>query len=222
MKKFDSLNYYELLDVPAAATSLDIRHGYKNALSLYHEESLVTYDLFSDGERAKIIEKIKEAFSTLIDKNSRAIYNKKLVELGEIDGSVLEKDEKQGPIPIFNTRKKIYGDVFFERIKQKIQTKEAQELTAQILIKDKISGADLKKLRTVLGVQLEDIFEVARIQVAILEAIEKDELDKIPSNIYLKNFLKVYSKFLYIDPEKVVKGYLNNIDAHVKSWHRFS
>ena len=74
-----------------------------------------------------------------------------------------------------------------------------------------ISGNDLKCLRKASGIKLEDVFEVARISVSILNYIENDELEKLPPQIYLKNFLKSYAEILHLDSEKIVDGYIINL-----------
>ena len=48
--------------------------------------------------------------------------------------------------------------------------------------------------------------------VSILNAIERDDVDNLPSQIYLKNFLKSYANVLHIDSKVLVDGYLKNIN----------
>jgi DnaJ-class molecular chaperone len=43
MKKFEDLSYYEILEIPVEASSYEIREAYKEALSIYTEDSLTTY-----------------------------------------------------------------------------------------------------------------------------------------------------------------------------------
>ena len=54
MKKFEDLSYYEILEIPVGASSYEIREAYKEALSIYNEDSLTTYSLFTDDERDEI------------------------------------------------------------------------------------------------------------------------------------------------------------------------
>ena len=78
-----------------------------------------------------------------------------------------------------------------------------------------ISGNDLKHLRKSFGVKIEDLFEVTRITVSILEAIENDEFGTLPSTVYLKNFLKTYAELFEIEPKKIIDGYIKNLN-HIK------
>ena len=75
MKNFEELNYYELLEISFDASPFEIKKAYKNALSIYDENSLLTYSLFVDAERKKILEKIEDAYDTLIDKSKRKSYD---------------------------------------------------------------------------------------------------------------------------------------------------
>jgi DnaJ-class molecular chaperone len=49
MKSLEKLNYYEMLEVPVNASYFEIRQAYKEALSIYNEDSLVTYTLLTVG-----------------------------------------------------------------------------------------------------------------------------------------------------------------------------
>ena len=66
-------------------------------------------------------------------------------------------------------------------------------------------------LREAIGIEIEDIFEVTRINTAVLNSIESDDHAKLPPEIYLKNFLRAYAQVLQIDPKKFVQGYLQHI-----------
>jgi curved DNA-binding protein CbpA len=82
MNGFDGLNYYEVLQIPVGASFIEIKRAYKEALSIYSEDSLATYCLFSDEERESILTIIEKAFLTLIDKDKRADYDRSLLESG--------------------------------------------------------------------------------------------------------------------------------------------
>jgi len=205
------MNYYEVLEVPVNASFFEIRHAYKEALSVYGEDSLSTYSLFSEAERDTLLKKIEEAFQTLMDEKKRSDYNNQLVKDGEVDPGDLLRDQNKNSIPIFLARNTLDKNSFFKKVKKKIGESSIQNLSREILETELISGQDLKKLRQAIGIQLEDIFEVARISISILKAIENDEFQNLPSLIYLRNFLKSYAEILHLDPEKVADSYIINI-----------
>jgi DnaJ-class molecular chaperone len=205
------MNYYEILEVPVNASFFEIRHAYKEALSVYGEDSLSTYSLFSEGERDNLLRKIEEAFHTLVDEKKRSEYNHHLVENGVIDQAELSREEKQKSIPIFLAHNSVDKNMFFKKVKKKVAESSIRELTREIMETALISGQDLKRLRQAIGIELEDIFEVARISISILKAIENNEFQNLPSLIYLRNFLKSYAEILHLDPEKVADSYIINI-----------
>ncbi len=80
MKKFEELNFYEILNIPLNASYFEIRQAYKKGLSIYDEDSMISYSFFSDDERAEILKKIEEAFLTLVDDKKREDYDRSLVD----------------------------------------------------------------------------------------------------------------------------------------------
>ncbi len=211
MKSFENLNYYELLEIPVNASFFEIRHAYKEVLSLYDEDSLSTYASFSDERRETLLKKIETAFSTLVDEEKRAEYDKMLLESGKVDPDELTKTEEKKSIPIFQPGRSIAKDHFFNKIREKIKEEGIKKILDEIHAKELISGKDLRRLREAIGIELQEIFEVARISVSMLQAIEGNEFLNLPALVYLKNFLKSYAEILRLDPKKIVDGYIINI-----------
>ncbi len=212
IKTFEELNYYELLQVPVNASSFEIRQAYKNLLSIYDENSLATYSLFSEGERKTILGKIEKAFLTLIDNEKRTAYDHSLVSSGEIPKNILTERKRNKAIPIFQINKANTRSDNLERIKKKIKKKGAEELSRSILTGDVISGEDLKNMRESLGIELEEVFQATKISPTAVQAIEKDDIANLPPTIYLKSFLKAYAEMLQLDTKQIIDGYLKNIE----------
>ena len=65
-------------------------------------------------------------------------------------------------------------------------------------------GARLKKIRLAKGLTLEQVHKATKIHVHILEALEGDGITNI-SPVYLRSFLKIYTKYLGQEPEEFLK-----------------
>ncbi|MGD2125070.1 MAG: helix-turn-helix domain-containing protein [Desulfobacteraceae bacterium] len=206
------MNHFEILEVPANASSFEIKEAYKEALSIYSEDSLSTYSFFNDSERKTVLRKIEEAYSTLIDDKKRADYERLLVDEGKIDASILEKKGHKKAVPLFQTGQSKSRDAFINRIRNKVKTSDHDEERREILEKVSISGFDLEKLRESIGISLEEVFEITRINVSILSSVEKDEFEKLPAKIYLKSFIKSYAEVLQLDPERIFEAYIKNMN----------
>jgi flagellar biosynthesis protein FlhG len=211
MRKFDDLNYYEIFEIPANASGFEIRQAYRNALSIYGDDSTISYAFFTKEERTKILQRVEEAFSTLINDNKREQYDKILVARKIIDSASLTKVRPKVPTPLFSS-KSSGGEGVSKKIERAIREKNLKGIVNEILSVDTVSGKDLQRLRTAVGIRIEDVFEVTRISVATLEAIENDHIEALPPTVYLRNFLKAYAELFEADPPKIIAGYLKNLD----------
>ena len=71
----------------------------------------------------------------------------------------------------------------------------------------KTLGERLREIREKAGVSIEEIAKVTRINKKYLEYIEEDCYDKLPSDVYVKGFLRSYSNFLGVNADDVLKIY---------------
>ncbi len=218
MTRFNNLNFYELLEVPVNASSFEIRQAYRNALSIYEEDSIISDAFFADDERNAILRRIEEAFSTLIDKDRRDAYNRELLGAGMIDAAALKKatSRKKGPIPLFALKKKKGQPASSGWVKDRIAENDISKASKEIVSKQLISGRDLKELRKSVGIALEEIFEETRISIKVLTAIENDDVTSLPQKFYLKNFLRAYAELFKLDAGKLIDGYLENLSNAYK------
>ncbi len=217
MKKFDGLNYYEILKIPMSSSYFEIKRAYKDALSLYNEDSIVTYSLFSKEERDKIIENIENAFSTLTDDPKRAAYNQMLVDSGQVETLIPSREKQYASTPLSSMHTSVNENHLFSRVKEKLLTENVKTLSDEILLKERLSGDDLKKLRKAVGVKIQEIQYITKIRAPVLKAIEENRFEELPPDTYLRGFLRSYAKILQINPQKVVDGYSKTISLAKKT-----
>jgi transcriptional regulator with XRE-family HTH domain len=68
-------------------------------------------------------------------------------------------------------------------------------------------GEKLKKIRSERRIGLSDISRFTKIQLKYLENIEEGLYEKLPSDVYVKGFLKSYAKFLGVNGESLIRLY---------------
>ena len=73
---------------------------------------------------------------------------------------------------------------------------------------DSSLGILLKRSREERHIGLDRVSEITRIQKYLLEAMENDQWDKLPSQVFTKGFLRSYSEFLGLDKEAIIQHYL--------------
>jgi cytoskeletal protein RodZ len=78
------------------------------------------------------------------------------------------------------------------------------------------NSPDLKAAREEKGLSLEDVFSKTRVRVAYLQAIENREFHLLPVPVYTKNFIKIYTRFLGVDGESIIKDYDDYLNSQKK------
>lgn len=212
-KSFDNENHYELLEIRPDASLFQIHRAYKKAMELYREESIVSYSLFLDSRRKQILTKLENAFTTLIDRNSRYKYDLKMVKNGFMTREEFSAESKVIALARERKGKSKKVKPATTLLKQLGKNKISTSALSGILEKEVFTGDDLKQMRMELGISLEDIAERTKIRIHLLKAIEDDEYDRLPSRFHLESFLRAYVNCLVVDADVIVERYLERIDG---------
>ena len=188
MKAIKDQTHYEILEVSPTATIKEIQRAYEHAQETFHIESLAVYSLFSEEEVKEIQESIEEAYQVLMDEASRTSYNQSQFQtIGEqLPGNFPETQ-------VFSREKK----TSLSFIDLPLSAEEGV-----------CRGKTLRQVRERMGIELQTISKETKIKIKILEWIEEEAHEKLPVLVYLKGFLKNYAQSLGLDPQKVVKEYL--------------
>jgi hypothetical protein len=212
MKQYPKLTHYNILDIPVGASPAEINDAYREAFELYQDDSMAAYSFFSDSERREILDRLEEAYVTLINPESRSLYDRSLMEMGIIKEEDRYHDHSKRLMPIYDIQRKKTHYQWLSKVPVVDNARVAENPAIQdILQKDRLTGEDLKKIRTTLGLTLTQIFLQTRITLGILEAIEDDRFDRLPPAVYLKGFLKLYAQCLQIDANTVVQAYIKHM-----------
>jgi DnaJ-class molecular chaperone len=206
MKTFESDNYYAILQIAPDAGKDIIRHAYRRALSLYDEDSVATYALFSDRQRQTLLVAIEKAFETLIDDDQRAAYDQMLIDTGVLDTAAFSDRTRRELAARSNGTSR---EVSLCRwTAEQAEIPEMSQRIESVLSGPRFSGPQLKELREAYGIELSEIYSAVRINKDVMTAIEADRFEDLPAPVYLKQFLKNLAQILQIDTALVVERYL--------------
>jgi curved DNA-binding protein CbpA len=203
-------NFYELLGIEFDVSSFEVSRAYKENYQLYHEDSLVSYSLFSREEREKILARLDEAYATLIDEKKRSGYDQSLIECGILKEGMKSQDGRKTIGLLSDSKVSTNNTILAIRNELKAMV-SLNPVIQEILTHDALWGKDLKRIRDELGVSLEIIREMTKVRMTFLRAIEEDEYEKAPSRMFLKSYVKVYAQSIGLDGDFVASRYLNKI-----------
>ena len=65
-------------------------------------------------------------------------------------------------------------------------------------------GEYLRREREMRGVSLDEISVATKISIRFLQAIENEELSKLPGGIFTRSFVRTYARYLGLDEERVL------------------
>lgn len=73
-------------------------------------------------------------------------------------------------------------------------------------------GQLLQKEREEKSVSLELVAQKTRIKLAFLQAIEEDAFQLIPSEPYVRGFIRSYAKLVHLNPDEILNLYRNQAE----------
>jgi hypothetical protein len=74
-------------------------------------------------------------------------------------------------------------------------------------------GDTLRRAREAQGLSLDDLSRLTKISVSKLTALEHNDLDLLPGEVYVRGFLRAYAREVELDPEETVQRYFEHIHA---------
>ena len=209
MKRLTEQNYYTLLGIPPNASFGEVQSAYDQATNMYSADSIATYSLFSQQERERILSRLVDAYKTLTNSQLRREYDDILIKRGELSS----QDIGFSSLKDANITKGKLREVSTESLIQKeedaeIESKPSESNFELFNSQTSVTGKSIKMVRTVKEISLDEICRKTNIPKKTLEDIEEDHFERLPALVYLKGFLKAYSKILNIDQAEIVDGYV--------------
>lgn len=69
-------------------------------------------------------------------------------------------------------------------------------------------GMKMKRLREERGVTLRQIAEATKLSVAALDALERNDISRLPGGIFSRAFVRSYAVEVGLDPEQTLRDFL--------------
>lgn len=181
------LSLYDYLAVTRTASDEEIRRAFKRQKEIYAADSVVATPLLSGEAWERVIGKLSEAYDTLLDPIRRHAYD--LSTFGEQPD---KEPEVEAPKPAELAERRMLQD----------------ELAREIGPDTDFSGLLLRKVREAHGIDIAAISQTTKIGQSYLEAIEREEFDKLPATVYVRGFLIELAKYLRLDSAQVQRTFL--------------
>lgn len=68
-------------------------------------------------------------------------------------------------------------------------------------------GSVLKEARNKKSISLEEVHSRIKIHPRVIQLLEEDKFERLPSPMFVKSFLRSYAEFLEVNPEEIVRQY---------------
>lgn len=75
-----------------------------------------------------------------------------------------------------------------------------------------LSGSHLAKIRARNGLSLEQVFQITRIPLKYLRALEQDQWSDLPARVYVQGFIKNLAHAYKMPPQETLQKYLQHFD----------
>ena len=69
-------------------------------------------------------------------------------------------------------------------------------------------GTMMKRARETRGISLRQIADVTKISVSALDALERNEISRLPGGIFSRAFVRSYAVEVGLDPEQTVRDFI--------------
>jgi flagellar biosynthesis protein FlhG len=199
MKTLAEMSHYEVLEVAPDSSPEELERAYRLARATYAEDSLAVYSIFGEEDSSALRERIELAYRVLTDSQQRTVYDTSL------DSEVAREDEIKIALDLA---------VEDEAVPQP-PPEVAREVTEFDAFEEedggRIDGAWLRRFRLRLGVEIERIAAVTKINPTYLRYIEDERFQDLPAPVYVRGFVSAYARCIGLDPGRVVSAYMERL-----------
>jgi flagellar biosynthesis protein FlhG len=169
----------------------EVRRAFRSIKDTYASGSMVIAGLYEEHELAELHARVNAAHDTLFAPERRRLYDLALPE-ADLARAVRVAAAQ-------TARRTSTGGVGFER-------PESSE--ALIDPTAEMTGAFLRKVREMRGLEIGDISQRTKISERYLRALEDEQFGEMPAAVYVRGYVTEYARALRLDPQRVAESYL--------------
>lgn len=236
----EKTNYYEVLEVPVGASPQEIERAYTRAKNAYSNDSVAMYSLMTADECNQILNQIEEAYSILGFPEKRREYDRvrgfnstprnPFEDIAtpapqesrpqvKIHDFIDEVAIKPTEAPRGEFQYENYSSLNQEAKVSKVQAlkkfgldfQSDQSMEQKIEQATEYTGPFIKEIREYKNVPMDRLVEMTRISRTLLNAIENDDINKLPAEVYTRGFVAQVAKVLKLNPDLVATSYIHHI-----------
>jgi flagellar biosynthesis protein FlhG len=189
VKSLSEQDHYEILETARHASAGEIERAYRMAMRTYSEGSLAGYSVFEDGDVTILRDRIEHAYAILSDEDARKAYD-----------ATLDVAEENVPAESTHAPEEIHGIA-----------DEFEDLDGS---GGEFTGARLRRTRLRLGLEIEQIAAVTKINPLYLRFIEDERFDDLPAAVYVRGFICSFAKHVGLDMDLVARSYMARFLEH--------
>ncbi len=213
---------YEVLGLSPGAAAEQVERAYRFYRDLYRENSLATYSLLSPEELSAARARVQEAYELLGDPARRLAYDVALGLQAPVPGvsppvacePVVEPVPPPAAAPVgVAPAPDTLGELAMAAgLVPLVPPPVAPPTNPEPPpLPEPVTGAALKAYRVAKGVSLRDIANQSKIGVRFLEYLEADRFRDLPAPVYIRGFLREYTRACGLDPVRVIDSYLSRL-----------
>ncbi len=187
--------YYEILETEPGVSDEEIRRAHRTVKDNYASGSMVIAGLYDEHELAALHARINAAHDTLFAPDRRRLY----------DLALPEADLARAVRAAANVARASGGALGGAGA----GAEERPETPDPVIDGSaEVTGAFLRKVREIRGLELGDISQRTKISERYLRALEEEQFAEMPAAVYVRGYVTEYARALRLDPQRSAESYL--------------
>lgn len=73
-------------------------------------------------------------------------------------------------------------------------------------------GEELRKEREIRGISIKEIADATKVSSRFLEAIERNDFDRLPAPVFTRGFIREYARYLGLNSDDAVNRYMQFVE----------